>query len=405
MDDQARAIGRRVRYWRLRRNLDRQRFADMVGRSTSWLDKIEKGERNLLRLPMLDRVAEVLGVDPAALTDGSTARRAARCVDAVEVQTIREALSRYPSLSVKGNEQQPKSDQVTKQLKYVDQAWLSSHFTVVVRHLPKLLHEAQMLASTAQPSYQVAVSRTLVIAYRLASSVLLKFESNDVAWLAADRAMQTALAVDDTVALARATRSVARSLTSTGQLTSAINALAGMTDRMRPELAARADELLSLYGMLYLAASIAAAKQENAGMALIMHEQAQATAENFGRHYETHQTVFGLTNVALHRVAALVRLHEPGQALEYARDIDPRSISALPPERKVNYMLDITTAYTETGHYAEAARTLVEAERVAPEEVHCRPLAHGLLWAMLRNTSGDLGNSILQMASRAGVTV
>jgi hypothetical protein len=138
-----------------------------------------------------------------------------------------------------------------------------------------------------------------------------------------------------------------------------------MIDRMRPELTARADELLSLYGMLYLAASIAAAKQEDAETALIMHEQTQTAAEKLGPHYETHQTVFGLANVALHRVAALVRLHEPGHALEYARNIDPRSISTLPPERKVNYMLDITTAYTETGRYAEAARTLVEAEAVA----------------------------------------
>ena len=59
MDDQARAIGRRVRYWRLRRNLDRKPFADMVGRSTSWLDKIENGERNpSADCHMLDRVAE-----------------------------------------------------------------------------------------------------------------------------------------------------------------------------------------------------------------------------------------------------------------------------------------------------------------------------------------------------------
>jgi hypothetical protein len=121
-------------------------------------------------------------------------------------------------------------------------------------------------------------------------------------------------------------------------------------------------------------------------------------------HRPLETKVFGLTNVALHRVAALVRLHQPGQALEYASNIHPRSISALPLERKVNYMLDITTAYTETGRYAEAACTLVEAERVAPEEIRCRPLAHGLLRAMLKNTSGDLGNSILQMASRAGVT-
>jgi transcriptional regulator with XRE-family HTH domain len=62
MDGQARAIGQRVRYWRLRRNLGRQRFADMVGRSMSWLGKVEKGERSLLRLPILERVAAVLDI-------------------------------------------------------------------------------------------------------------------------------------------------------------------------------------------------------------------------------------------------------------------------------------------------------------------------------------------------------
>ncbi|MGH3603181.1 MAG: helix-turn-helix domain-containing protein, partial [Pseudonocardiaceae bacterium] len=95
MDDQAHAIGRRVRYWRLRRNLGRQRFADMVGRSTSWLDKVEKGERSLLRLPMLDRVAAALDIDVSVLTDSSAAQRAADCVDTIEVQAIKAALGRY----------------------------------------------------------------------------------------------------------------------------------------------------------------------------------------------------------------------------------------------------------------------------------------------------------------------
>jgi transcriptional regulator with XRE-family HTH domain len=405
MDDQAQArtTGRRVRYWRLRRNLDRQTFADMVGRSTSWLDKIETGQRNLQRLPMLDRVAEALGVDPAALTDSPTARRVARCVDATEVLTIREALSWYPSVSENAGAHAPTLDRVTRQLAYVDQAWLSSHFTVVVRHLPTLLHEAQTLASLAVPADQVAASRTLVMAYRLAASVLIKLEANDVAWLAADRAMHAAIAVDDTLALARATRSVARSLTSAGQQASALSALIGMADRMRPELTQRTPALLSMYGMLYLAASIAAAQQEDAAMALTMHEHAHAAARRLDPHYR-HHTQFGPVNVALHRVAALVRLHEPGYALEYARTIDPASVSALPPERRVTYALDLTTAYTETGRYTDGARTLVDAERVAPEEVRCRPLAHGLLRAMLRNTNGELGRSVQRMASRAGVT-
>lgn len=58
-------IGPRVRQWRLRRGLTRQQFADRVGRSISWLEKIETGERALVRLPMLERVADALGVSVA----------------------------------------------------------------------------------------------------------------------------------------------------------------------------------------------------------------------------------------------------------------------------------------------------------------------------------------------------
>ncbi len=404
MDGQARAIGRRVRYWRQRRNLDRKRFADMVDRSTSWLDKIESGERNLLRLPMLERVADALGIDSTALTDGPAARLASACVDAAEVQAIRAALSHYPSLAVPSDEGEPSTlDRVGRQLSYVTHAWLSSHFTVVARHLPTLLRNAQSVVLTAGPADQVASTRVLVVAYRLASSMLLKFQTNDVAWLAADRAMHAALGVDDTLALARATRSVARAMTSTGQQANAIAALIGMADRMRPELATREDELLALYGMLYLAASVAAAGREDPAGALAMHHEADAAVRRMGPGHQTHQTIFGSANVAAHRVAALVRLRENGRALEYAERIDPGAIAALPPERRVNYLLDMTQASSSIGQYRDAAHMLAEAERTAPEEVRCRPLVHGLLRTLLNHTSGESSRQLRQVATRAGV--
>jgi hypothetical protein len=70
------------------------------------------------------------------------------------------------------------------------------------QHLPRLL---DLATSTA---HRVAAHQALVVAYRPASSMLLKFNANDIAWLATDCAMHTALVADDTVALARATRSV-----------------------------------------------------------------------------------------------------------------------------------------------------------------------------------------------------
>jgi hypothetical protein len=213
-----------------------------------------------------------------------------------------------------------------------------------------------------------------------------------------------ALAIDDTVALARATRSVARAMSRSGQRAEAVTALIGMADRMRPELADREHELLALFGMLLLAASITAATQDDAALALAMHEQAANVAERMGSHHDTHRTVFGQANVSVHRVAALVRLHEGGRAVEYAHRIHPALIATLTPERKASYLLDLAQAHTHIGHYDDATRTLVHAERIAPEEVRCRPLAHGLVRSLLDTTSGESSRTLRQIAVRAGIT-
>jgi hypothetical protein len=256
--------------------------------------------------------------------------------------------------------------------------------------------DAQRAALLAPAEHQIAMHRVLVTTYRLASSMLLKFEVNDVAWLAADRAIQTALRVDDTWSLARATRSVARAMSSAQQQTEAVAALLAMGDRMRDETNQSEHDLLAIYGMLYLAASITAAGQGDASLA--------AAAERFQPHYNAYLTYFGLPNVLIHRVSALVRLHQPGQALSFAKGIDQAAVAALPPERQVNFLLDLTSAYTAIGQQQRAVTVLGQAEQIAPEEVRCRPVAHSLLRSLLETTSGASGQLAKQMAERAGVT-
>jgi len=345
MPDTPDQIGKRLRYWRLRRNLGRKQFADMISRSTSWLDKVESGERDLVRIPTIELVAEALSIDPAVLTDAPAAARAAECVDAAEVTAIRAALGRYPGLAASAQEP-PRVAQLARQAQYINHAWTSSHFTTVAQHLPKLLEAAQVATFTAPPAQQVAAHRVLVTAYRIASSVLLKFESHDIAWLAADRAMHTALAVDDTWSQARATRSVARAMTAARQRSEAVHALLDMSERMRPAVPRNPDSLLPLHGMLFLTASITAAKQEDTALALAMHEEAAQAAERMEPHYDTSDTQFGKANVAIHRVSALVRLHEAESALRFAETIPTGAINALPPERRANYLLDLTQANT-----------------------------------------------------------
>jgi transcriptional regulator with XRE-family HTH domain len=58
--------------WRKRRNLTRKQFADLRGRSVSWVDKVEAGERGLSRPPTLERAAEVLSISAAARRAAAT---------------------------------------------------------------------------------------------------------------------------------------------------------------------------------------------------------------------------------------------------------------------------------------------------------------------------------------------
>lgn len=401
--ERRRSIGRQVAYWRNRRSLTRQQFADLVGRSLSWVDKVESGERALLRLPLLEQVASVLQISVETLTDARAAQRATSCVDPAEVQSIRVALGQYPGLAAR-DAAPVELAAVRRQADYLDHAWLASHFTTVAQHLPQLMADAQRAVLSAAPDQTVELHRVLVTTYRLASSMLLKFEVNDVAWLAADRAIQTALKVDDTWSLARATRSVARAMSSAQQQTEAVTALLAMGDRMRDETNRNEHDLLAIYGMLYLAASITAAGQGDASLAADMHQEALAAAERFQPHYSAHRTYFGLPNVDIHRVSALVRLHQPGQALSFARGIDRAAVAALPPERQVNFLLDLTSAYNAIGHQQQAVSALGRAERIAPEEVRCRPVAHALLRLLLETTHGATEQLARQMATRAGVS-
>src|SRR5215813_7351669 len=142
-------VGRQVARRRQRRGLTRRQFADLCGRSLSWVDKIERGERALLRLPMLERVAEVLNVPVDVLTNPEQARVAAStCLDAFEVLAIREALQRYDAITTVlrspiSAENPADMSQVQQQVAYAWSSFQNAHYSMLGRVLPGLLRASQ----------------------------------------------------------------------------------------------------------------------------------------------------------------------------------------------------------------------------------------------------------------------
>ncbi|WP_309244340.1 helix-turn-helix domain-containing protein [Micromonospora parastrephiae] len=88
-------IGRRVAYLRVRRRLSQQSFADRLGKSKSWVDKVERGVRSLERVSTIREIAAVLRVDAAALL-GRDVQPAELAERRGGIARIRAALSTYP---------------------------------------------------------------------------------------------------------------------------------------------------------------------------------------------------------------------------------------------------------------------------------------------------------------------
>ncbi|WP_422753290.1 helix-turn-helix domain-containing protein [Micromonospora sp. WMMD708] len=368
-------IGRRVARWRVRRRMTQQMLADRLGKSKSWVDKVERGVRSLDRYSTVQEIAEVLRLDPTTLLDPRRPLPAANAgLDGVDA--VRAALARYhqrPARTVSPAELQ----------RHVAHAWLSyqhAHYTQLLRALPSLLDAAH-----ASPG-------PLVSAYRITASVLVKLGEADLGWLAADRAV--AAAVGDPVRAGTATIAVAQALRALGRdrlaLTAAVAAVGTAThDTVR--------------GTLFLQAALAAAGYGDGRRADDLIDHATVLANRCTSGDDPHHTAFGPVAVLLARLLTALRLGDPAEAVyRHEKAIGREDWRRLPVEHRAAHLVDAARAYLEAGDLAAAGRTLVDADTIAPAEVRCRPAARTLVAEIAR--SGPPAADVARLATTVGLT-
>ncbi|MFC8849415.1 MULTISPECIES: helix-turn-helix domain-containing protein [unclassified Micromonospora] len=365
-------IGRRVARWRVRRRLTQQMFADRLGRSKSWVDKVERGVRALDRYAVIQQVAEVLRVDPLVLLGERRTPQSTRVGRLDGVDGIRAALARYdvphPMASA------------AETGRHVAHAWLTyqhGHYAQVVRLLPGLLSAAQGVRA-AEPGL-------LVQAYRIASSVLVKLGEADLGWLAADRAV--AVAGGDRVLAGAATVSAAQALRALGYdrlaLVAAVAAVHRIAPAPGPEAAsagsAVSEAATAVHGALLLQAALAAAGCGDAHRAGELTDRADGVAARVAAD-DPHRTGFGPVAVEFARVVTAVELGDARAAVARHEQVVRRDAwLLLPAEHRAAYLVDAARAYLQVGDQGGAGRALVDADRVAPAEVRCRPAARTVL--------------------------
>ena len=404
-------IGRRVAYWRSRRKMSQQVFADRLGKSKSWVDKVERGVRRLDKFSVLYEIADILQIDVQLLHGKDPERRtdALNCIDQVEVEEIRTALERYDSMSAYFDAA-PFPPPLADMRKAVNHAWLTyqyGRYGMLTRALPKLLRDAQAADAGYAAGDQVREAAHLLgQVYQIASSVLRKLGESDLAWLAADRSMAVAQRADDPLLAGIATTRVCNALVAMGRPRPALE----LNVRIAGRLAPGGDNdvrpaRLSVYGMLLLQGAMAAARIGDSATVDDLLAGAAEAATMLGGDHNYYWTSFGPTNLELHRAAAAVELGDGGRAVETHLRLSEPAFNALLPERRAHHLLDLARGYSQIGDVASAGDMLLRGDRLAPSEIRCRPIAHELMSEILRRTRGAPPPPIAELAEHMGVGV
>lgn len=395
-----RELGSRIAYWRERRGVTQLLLADRIGRSKSWIEKVEAGKRSASRLPVLLAICEELRIDLPVLIGYELPRDTRNCIDDVQVELIRSALERYDAV----RSQIPDGftvdiPRLQRQVSYTWSAFELSDYQVLSRTLPGLLLDAQRSHTAAESG---DTSRILTEVYQITASTLRKLGEHELAWLAGDRGLALAEREGDPVIAALTGFRVANALASIGRAKAAFDLNVSHASRLEPAL--RTDEARSVYGHVLLQAAMAAAGEGNAIGVRDMIGEAKQVARHVPGQADFYRLSFSPANVGLHHVAALVSLGEGGLAVEAAAGIDEAGIRSLRRERRATYLIDIARGYSQWGKRDEALEMLLEAEKLAPREVNCRPVARSTIENLIQRSRGNLPGSLRALAERSGVT-
>ncbi|MEU5908122.1 helix-turn-helix domain-containing protein [Micromonospora sp. NPDC047467] len=407
-------MGRRIAQWRVRRNMTQQQFADRLGKSKSWVDKVERGVRRLERVSNLREVADTLRIDLEVLL---TARPVRPDPVATGVEGIRTALARY---RLRGSTRPPLIEELRARLAHAEQSYRHARYPTLLAVLPDLLDAARE-AQAARPGF--TTDALLVSVYGLTALVLVKVDQGELAWLAADRGIAVALATNDAQLAGVATVSLSQALRSQGRRRSALDAALVAADRIEGAGdGGGTPAVSSLRGTLLLQAAFAAAAGGDARGATRSLDQAARIARHdgfdggpaggstgpadgpagsaggdsggwgFGGGGSSSGWGFGPAAVEAARVVAEAALGGVAAAtVRHERLVVTDEWRWLPPEHRAAYLLDVARAYALVGDMLRAGRTLLEAERTAHGEVHDRPATRKLVAVAWRSADAPAG--------------
>jgi transcriptional regulator with XRE-family HTH domain len=300
--------------------------------------------------------------------------------------------------SIQGNEVPPPGD-LERDLKIAFNAYQQSRFTAAASRASALLADAQLTMGECKEEERARVLKVLALSYQAAASILTKVGEPDLALIAAERGLHVAETCDSPTVRASLIRSVAFALYSTGRLEPAMRLVESGTSYLKDQIT-RDNISLSVYGMLFLVGSMAAARFGDGSKTADYLQEATGAASRIGKDANHLWTAFGPTNVAIHRVNTAVELGDLQTVLDSGLSLNT---DAVPLERRVRYLLDVARVYSITGNRDDALGTMLTAERIAPEQVRLHHLSRKVVTTLMRDAKRKPAVELDKLARRVNL--
>ncbi|MEU6946185.1 helix-turn-helix transcriptional regulator [Streptomyces sp. NPDC046316] len=397
-------IGERVAWYRRRRGISQEVLAGLVGRTVDWLSKAENNRLELDRLSVIKSLADALDVSLGDLLAEPTLMDWTSDSGTRTVPALRSALMNYrqltPLLGVTTEGEPTPLDELRGSVGEVWDAYQDSRYGFATRRLPLLLADVLIAAQAYDGHEREQAHELMAMTYQGAAMVLTKLGETDLAWIAADRGLAAAQQSGNPVVTGSLFRSVAHCLLSNGRFDAAAQLVGDASDYLRPGLNGAGPDFLSIYGTLFLAGSMAAARADDRATTRDFLAEADRAAQQLGHDANHVWTAFGPTNVAIHHVATSAELGD----MQVAVDLGPRiDTSALPTERRTRHNLEVARALSAHNRVDDALAMVLEAEQWAPEQVRSHYLARELVLTWVRNQRGRPTRTMADLAERLHV--
>ncbi|MFI7125873.1 helix-turn-helix domain-containing protein [Nonomuraea sp. NPDC050153] len=371
--------GQRIARARHRKGWDQATLAEKVGRSVSWLSKVENGRLPLDRMSVVGQLAEVLGVEVAELT-GQPYQHETTELDSghAAVPALRLALQQasLPSGVLVRSVSEPRPlEELEAHVRLAEQLRQDARFTALGEVLPGILTDLIAVTNDSSAERDRAEALMLRVCHmaRVSSNLL---GHHDLGWTAVQRELVAAQRVGAPDLVAAASWDLCGVWLHEAQLDPAKDAALSAIDQIEPHVGG-SDAIKAMWGALHLRAAVAYSRLWDQREAEGHLEEARRVADVLPRDGNVFQTQFNRVNTTIHAVEVSMELGRPREVISRAEHVEVAQIAS--SERQAHYWTCTAAGYHMNRKDNQAADALLRADRIAPQHVRNRPLVRNIV--------------------------